>query len=44
MLHLIAYYSRTFSPVEINDGIHDKELLAIVDLFKVQRRYLEEMW
>jgi hypothetical protein len=35
MLHPIAYHSRKFSPAEINHEIHDKELLAIVDSFKI---------
>jgi hypothetical protein len=34
-LHLNAFHSRKFSPAEINYEIHDKELLAIVDCFKV---------
>jgi hypothetical protein len=33
-LHPNAFYSRKFSPAEINYEIHDKELLAIVDCFK----------
>jgi hypothetical protein len=40
-LHLNAFHSRKFSPAEINYKIHNKELLAIVDCFKVWRRYLE---
>jgi hypothetical protein len=40
-LHPIAFYSRKFSPAEINYEIHDKELLAIVNCFKAWRRYLE---
>jgi hypothetical protein len=40
-LHPNAFYSRKFSPAEINYEIHDKELLTIVDCFKVWRRYLE---
>jgi hypothetical protein len=40
-LYLVAFYSRKFTLVEINYEIHDKELLAIVDCFKVWRRYLE---
>jgi hypothetical protein len=31
-----AFHSRMFSPAEINYEIHDKELLAIVDCFKVR--------
>ena len=33
-LHLVAFHSRKFTPVEINYEIHDKELLAIVNTFK----------
>jgi hypothetical protein len=40
-LHPIAYHSRKFTPTEINYEIHDKELLAIVDSFKLWRRYVE---
>jgi hypothetical protein len=40
-LYLVAFHSRKFTPVEINYEIHDTELLAIVDCFKVWRRYLE---
>jgi hypothetical protein len=35
MLHPIAYYSRKFSPAEINYEIHDKELLAVVESFTI---------
>jgi hypothetical protein len=34
-LHPNAFHSRMFSPAEINYEIHDKELLTIVDCFKV---------
>jgi hypothetical protein len=40
-LHQVVFHSRNFTLVEINYKIHDKELLAIVDYFKVWRRYLE---
>jgi hypothetical protein len=40
-LHPLAFHSRKFSPAEMNYEIHDKELLAIVDSFKLWRRYLE---
>jgi len=40
-LHPVAFYSRKFTPAEINYEIHDKELLAIVDAFKHWRRYCE---
>jgi hypothetical protein len=33
-LHPITYYSRKFSPAELNYNVHDKELLAIIDAFK----------
>jgi hypothetical protein len=40
-LHLVAFYSRKFSAVEINYKIHDKELLAIVDFFQEWLHLLE---
>jgi hypothetical protein len=40
-LHPVAFYSRKFSPAEINYEIHDKELLAVVNSFKHWCRYLE---
>ena len=40
-IHLIAFHSRTFSNTELNYDIHDKELLAIFDAFKLWRHYLE---
>jgi hypothetical protein len=40
-LHPNAFHCRMFSPAEINYEIYDKELLTIVDSFKVWRRYLE---
>jgi transposase InsO family protein len=39
--HPVAFMSRKFIPAEINYEIHDKELLAIVDAFKVWRHYLQ---
>ena len=33
-LYLVVFYSRKFSPAELNYNIHNKELLAIVDYFK----------
>jgi len=38
-LHPVAFHSRKFQPTEINYEIHDKELLAVVDIFKHWRRY-----
>ena len=40
-VHPIAFHSRTFSDTELNYDIHDKELLAIFDAFKLWRHYLE---
>jgi len=40
-LHPVAFHSRKFQPAEINYEIHDKELLAIVDVFKHWCRYCE---
>lgn len=40
-LHPVAFYSRSISPAEINYNIYDKELLAIVTVFKQWKVYLE---
>ena len=40
-LYLVAYRSRKFSGPELNYDVHDKELLAIVDVFEKWRAYLE---
>jgi hypothetical protein len=40
-LHLIAFHSPKFQPAEINYEVHAKDLLAVVDSFKVWHRYLE---
>jgi hypothetical protein len=40
-LRPIAFRSRKMLPAECNYDIYDKELLAIVDCFKVWRHYLE---
>ena len=40
-VHLIAFYSHTFIIVELNYDIHDKELLAIFEAFKIWWYYLE---
>jgi hypothetical protein len=42
-IHLIAFHSQTMNPTELNYNMHDKELLAIHQAFKVWRKYLEEM-
>ena len=41
-LHPVKFYFRKFTTPELNYNIYDKELLAIVDNFKIQRVYLEE--
>ena len=33
-LHLIAFYSQKFQAAEMNYKIHNKKLLAIVNIFK----------
>ena len=40
-LHPIAFHSRTFSTLELNYDVHDKELLAIFEAFKCWRHYLK---
>jgi len=40
-IHPIVFYSRTFSTLELNYDIYDKELLAIFEAFKIWRHYLE---
>ena len=40
LLHPVTYYSRKFSPSEVNYEIHDKELLAIIDSFRDMRSWL----
>jgi len=40
-IHPIAFYSQTFSTLELNYNVHDKELLAIFEVFKIWRHYLE---
>jgi len=40
-IYPIAFHSRTFSALELNYDVHDKELLAIFKAFKMWRHYLE---
>ena len=40
-IHPIAFHSRTFTAPELNHDIHDKELLAIFEAFKIWRHYLK---
>ena len=41
-LYPVTFYSRRFTILELNYNIYDKELLAIVDNFKIQKVYLKE--
>ena len=38
--HPVAFYSKKFSPAELNYDIHDKEMVVIVDCFKEWRHML----
>jgi len=40
-IHPIAFHSRTFSALELNYDVHNKELLAIFKAFKIWQHYLE---
>ena len=40
-VHPVAFYSHTFTAVELNYDIHDKELLAIFEAFKIWQHYLK---
>jgi len=40
-IHPVAFHSRTFSTLELNYNVHNKELLAIFEVFKIWRHYLE---
>ena len=40
-LHPITFHSHTFTSLELNYDVHDKELLAIFEAFKRWRHYLE---
>ena len=42
-VHLVAFYSRTFTAVKLNYDTHDKELLAIFEAFKIWQYYLENL-
>ena len=41
-LYPVAFYSQKFSLAELNYRITNEELLAIIDIFKQWRVYLEE--
>ena len=38
--HPVAFYSKKFSPAELNYDIHDKEMVVIVNCFKEWRYML----
>ena len=40
-VHLVIFYSCTFTIVELNYDIHDKKLLSIFEAFKIWWHYLE---
>ena len=40
-IYLVAFHSRTFTMAELNYNIHNKELLAIFEAFKIWRHYLK---
>src|SRR5467141_1552427 len=40
-LHPISFHSQTFSALELNYDVHDKELLVIFEAFKRWQHYLE---
>ncbi|KAM3518270.1 hypothetical protein MY4038_010136 [Beauveria bassiana] len=39
-LHLVAFFLKKLHGPELNYGIHDKELMAIIECFKEWRHYL----
>jgi RNase H-like domain found in reverse transcriptase/Reverse transcriptase (RNA-dependent DNA polymerase) len=40
-IHLVTYLSRTFLDTELNYDTHDKELMAIYEVFKAWQHYLK---
>ena len=40
-VHPIAFHSHTFMPAKLNYDVHNKELLAIFEAFKIWCHYLE---
>ena len=40
-IYPVAFHSWTFSTLELNYDVHDKELLAIFEAFKIWQHYLE---
>ncbi len=39
--HLVAYFSKTIDPVQLNYDIYNKEMLVIVKVLREQRAELE---
>jgi len=40
-IHPVAFHSRSFTPTELNYDVHDKELFAIFEAFRIWRHYLD---
>jgi hypothetical protein len=40
-IHPVAFHSRSFNPTELNYDVHDKELYAIFEAFRIWRHYLD---
>jgi len=40
-IHPVAFHSRKFTTTELNYDVHDKELFAIFEAFRIWRHYLE---
>ncbi|CAA7270379.1 unnamed protein product [Cyclocybe aegerita] len=40
-IHPVAFHSRTFNPTKLNYDVHDKELFAIYESFRIWQHYLE---
>ena len=41
-VHLVAFYSYTFTAAELNYDTYNKELFAIFEAFKIWQHYLED--
>ena len=40
-IHPVAFHSRSFNPTELNYDVHDKELFAIFEAFRIWCHYLD---
>ena len=40
-IHPVAFHSRSFNTTELNYDVHDKELFAIFEAFRIWRHYLD---